>query len=171
LNAIIEIFIKYVLPGLLVAGLIGGLYLKIKHTGRDEERAVCVAEADSKAVATQKEITALRNENELRKAQHEITLARIEDDKQKDIERRDVSVRDVRNVGLYIPKNCTGNDSGKVPTKGEGITVVAGRADRERLPRQVEEDLISLVEDAQTQGVIQLKECRAKLAEYVEIID
>jgi len=171
LNAIIEIFIKYVLPGLLVAGLIGGLYLKIKHTGRDEERAVCVAEADSKAVAMQKEITALRNENELRKAEHEVRLVRIEDDKQEGIKHRDASVRDVRNTGLYVPKNRTGNDSGKVPTKGEGITVVAGRADRERLPRQVEEDLISLVEDAQTQGVIQLKECRAKLAEYVEIID
>lgn len=171
MSAIIEIFIKYVLPGLLVAGLVGGLYLKIKHTGRDEARAECVAEADAKAVAMQKEINALRNENELRRAQHEITLARIEDDKQKGIEHRDASVRDVRNTGLYIPKNCTGNDSGKVPAKREGITVTASRTDRERLPREIEENLISLVEDAQTQGVIQLKECRAKLSEYVEIID
>ncbi len=171
MNAIIDIFIRYVLPGLLVAGLVGGLYLKIKHTGRDEARAECVAEADAKAAAAQKEITALRNENELRRAQHEVTLARIEDDKQKDIEQLSASIRDVRNTGLYVPKNRTGNDSGKVPTKGEGITVVAGRADRERLPRQVEEDLISLVEDAQKQGVIQLRECRAMLSEYVEIID
>ena len=171
MNAIIEILIKYVLPGLLVAGLAGGLYLKVKHTGRDEARAACIAETDAKAVAMQKELDKLRNENELRKAQHEITLARIEDDKQKDIERRDASVRDVRNTGLYLPKNCPRDDSGKVSTEGEGITVIAGRTDRERLPRQVEEDLISLVEDAQTQGVIQLKECRAKLSEYVEIID
>ena len=167
---LINILIKYVLPGLLVIALLGGAYYKVKGIGVTEAQAECNEAQVEREQATAKVLKSRENELALLRKQHEVTIARIEDEKNKDIDHLNSSVDALRSAGLYVPKTCPRSDRGEVPTKAAGITVAASRTDRERLPREIEEDLIALVNDAQKQGVIQLRECRARLSEFVTII-
>ena len=167
---LINILIKYVLPGLLVVALLGGAYYKVKGIGVAEAEAECSAAQAKREQATAKVLQSRENELALLRVQHETIIARIEDEKNKDIDHLNQSVDALRSAGLYIPKTCPRGDRGEVSTKAAGITVVAGRADRERLPPEIEEDIIALINDAQKQGVIQLKECRTRLSEFVTVI-
>ena len=158
--------IKYVLPALLIVGLVSWAGYQAYDTGRDVERAVWLEiQADNDAMHIA-ELEALQAAAEIAAAQHLLRIEEIRDAKQKAVAelRHDVAVVAAR--GLFVKaKNC---DSGKAKASDPGGG--GGGTSRQRLHEETERNLIALTEEAD-EVVIQYEGCRAELLNHVEVLD
>ena len=163
---LIEWGIKYVLPGLLVAGLVAYGTYQAYDFGRDVERGEWAEKQHLAEVAHRFELEVLADAAELAVMAHQLKLEEIRNAKKDAVAKLEHDVAVVSARGLFvIAKSCDPGEAEAVGTSGSG-----SGASRTRLPEATERDLISLAEDAD-KVVFQYLGCRSELLEHVEVMD
>lgn len=163
---LISILLKYVLPGLVVAGLIGFAGYKVREDGRLVERAIW-QERELKQQAEARE--ALMSAHKLaafQAAAHRQRLEELTNVKRQAIKTLERDVVDLRSRGLYITAKACPEPGASEASDSSGAGSPSGRI---RLPAKAEDDLISLAEDAQ-RVVIQYNACRTELMEIADVL-
>ena len=157
--------LKYVLPGLLVAGLLSYGVYQVYDFGRDVERGVWVELEKDRAKEHAQEVEALMFAAEIAAMEHQFKLEEIHNAKKDAIEDLEHEVNLITARGLYVrtENNCPRTTTGVNPS-GAGSTT--GRA---RLHEKVGRDLIALTEEAD-RVVIQYEGCVSELLEHVDVM-
>lgn len=163
---LLPILLKYVLPGLLLASLVGYGGYKVHEDGRMVERAIW-QERELKQQEAAKE--ALLNAHKLaafQAAEHRKQLEELTNAKKQAIKTLKRDVADLSKRGLYITASACPDPGSTEAADTSGVSSTPGRI---RLPFETETNLISMAEDAQ-QVVIQYNACRAELMQIADVL-
>jgi len=163
---LLPILLKYGIPFIIIATILGYGAHKVHENGKQSERVVWqkkaleAAEAANVAMAEVQAIAAFHTEK------HRQQLKELTDVKKKSISKLERDVAHLSNRGLFIPASaCTDNGTAEA-TGASGSRSTSGRI---RLPEETSGDLISLAEDAQ-KVVIQYEGCRTELKTLVDVL-
>jgi hypothetical protein len=158
--------LKYVLPGLLVVGLLSYGAYQVYDFGRDVERGEWMEVEKVKAEEHAREVEALMFAAEIAAKEHQLKLEEIRNAKQDAIEQLEHDVAVVTARGLYVrtenncPRTTTGVNPGGASSTSSGA----------RLHEATERNLISLTEEAD-RVVIQYEGCVNELLEHVDVME
>lgn len=161
--------LKYLLPGILLAGLIGYLGLSQYQKGKSHGQAVWEMKYTQLQLQHQSALAEKERELRMRQAEQQVALIKLEDKYREEVEHRDAAISNLSNRGLYVTQT-------RCPTTGNGLpkaenTGPAGRpTDRVRLSAEDERSLVAIADDAQ-RVVEQYNRCRAALTAVSEIVD
>ena len=158
--------LKYLIPGLLVAGLVYYGGYKAYDNGRSVERAVWQEKFLKEETAAKEALLLAQAAAHYQEEQHRKQLEELTDAKKRAIKNLKSDIASLSRRGLYIEAtSCPDIGAGETESTGQS----SGGTGRVRLPQQAEGDLISLAEDAQ-QVVIQYQACREELLSLVEVL-
>ena len=150
------------LVALIAAG--GGGYLYGEHVGKLTEHDAAITRDNKELTTANAKILTLEQEARATEGRHAAALAKIADDHQQEIidaeiqRQNDVAAARAGRIVLRIPTPCERPDGGSAagtpaaPGVGDGAKTTG-------LPRQITEDLLVLVDDANS-VVRQLGECQ-----------
>lgn len=144
---LVPLLIRYVLPALAILGVLSWACYSVWDRGRQDERAVWVAEKNKweKDMADLTEASRKRVDKQ-RKEFSEL-LARERNAKDRNAKTIDDLTTDLVNRGLYVgSQNCTGSAGG---AKVGDTSKPSSGANRIRLDREDEQNLTAYAADAQ----------------------
>lgn len=163
---LIPILLKYVLPGLIAAGLIGYAGYKVREDGKLVERAIWQERELKQQEAAREALLRAHMLATHQAAAHRKQLEELTNAKKQAIKTLERDVVDLRKRGLYITASACPDPGASEATDTSGASSPAGRI---RLPLEAEAGLISLAEDAQ-RVVIQYNACRTELMQIADVL-
>jgi len=169
-HKILSIFVRYVLPGLAIAGGVAFLafesYQKGDRNGADRVTLEWQKDIIARMAERDEEMEALRKRSLEMQRVNERNNKQLEERHNEKIQKLNSSIVKLRNRGLYVTATAC-SDSGTGEAKGTGV---GGKTpNRIRLSEEDEGSLIRIAEDAQ--GVVaQYETCRERLSGIAEIV-
>lgn len=163
---LIPVLIKYGVPFILVAALLGYGAYEVHENGKQVERVAWQAKALDEAEAAE---IARISADELTASiarEHRKQLEEITNVKKKAIDTLNSDIAALSDRGLYIPASACPDTKAGETTDTSGTSGPPGRI---RLPEKIAEDLIWLAEDAQ-RVVIQYEGCRTELKDLADVL-